>query len=339
LGDIHFLNNQFKEAIVRYDQAIVADGSDAIIWNNRGKAKLNLEDFKGAITDFDKAIQIKSDYTRAYLNRGTARFRMEQYAATIEDLEKAKANEGVDAELWRMLGVSAYLTGKKELAYESLEKWVQTGARNGKALLYLGLLTAERNDSKRTVEYLTWAEKEGEKDVQLYETRGKMFFQDQQFEKCIADLLIAKQHTKLGLTSYEQLALAYLALKKEDDAVDYLETAFQMQSKNQTILFELGNARFKKSDFTGAVSVYDQAIGAGLNNEVVFNNRGKAKLKAGLVKESIVDFDRALGIKSDYVTALRNRATANYALNDFPAAIRDFAMIISKNEATAEDLF
>src|SRR6478752_6920343 len=133
------MKNDFAGAIKNYDNAVKLGASDAILFNNRGKAKLNLKDAAGSIADFDKAIQLKGDYTKAYLNRGTAKYSLKDYAGTASDLEKAKA-EGETPEVLTMLAISNYMLGKKEVAKPYLDKAMQAGVKDGKVALYAGYL-------------------------------------------------------------------------------------------------------------------------------------------------------------------------------------------------------
>ncbi|MFO0505590.1 MAG: hypothetical protein ACK5X6_01910, partial [Chryseotalea sp.] len=78
---------------------------------------------------------------------------------------------------------------------------------------------------------------------------------------------------------------------------------------------------------------YDKAIANGANDEIIYNNRGKAKLNAGMAKESISDFDRSISLKNDYTQAYKNRALANYSLNNFQQAANDMAIVVSRGQS------
>ena len=99
------------------------------------------------------------------------------------------------------------------------------------------------------------------------------------------------------MTIYEALSLSYIASQKENEALPHLEKAASLESKNKDIYYLLGNSRFKQTNYKGAIDAYDKAISLGANDEVIYNNRGKAKLNAGMLKESIADFDRSIGHK------------------------------------------
>ena len=62
---------------------------DAIAYNNRGHAKLELEDYKGAVADCTKAIKLKPDYALAYFIRGSSFGVIKQYKKAKSDFMRA----------------------------------------------------------------------------------------------------------------------------------------------------------------------------------------------------------------------------------------------------------
>ncbi|WP_216442288.1 tetratricopeptide repeat protein, partial [Arcanobacterium phocae] len=158
-------------AIQYYNKATTFPQADAVVFNNRGKAKATLGDFAGALPDYDKAISLKADYTKAYLNRGVVRFNQSDYKGSSEDLEKAKT-EG-DAEVLRMLGVSKYNLNDKTAAKNYLESASKAGLKDAKANFYLANLRFDAGEFKTAIDAYTAAEAGGEKDISLFEKRGK----------------------------------------------------------------------------------------------------------------------------------------------------------------------
>ena len=82
-------------------------------------------------------------YGKALLNRGTAKFALKDYEGASADLEKAKSSEGETPEVLKMLGISNYLLGKKDVARTYLDKALQAGVKDGKVSLYAGYLKYE----------------------------------------------------------------------------------------------------------------------------------------------------------------------------------------------------
>ena len=63
------------------------DNSSA--YNNRGAAKLGLNQNKEALEDFNTAIKLKDDYSDAYNNRGKAKMNLGDKTGACEDWHKS----------------------------------------------------------------------------------------------------------------------------------------------------------------------------------------------------------------------------------------------------------
>ena len=64
------------------------------------------------------------------------------------------------------------------------------------------------------------------------------------------------------------------------------------------------------------------------NDEVAYNNRGKAKYKLGKYQDAIEDYNKAIELKPDYVDAYYNRGIAKANLGKFQEAIEDCNKVI-----------
>jgi len=86
---ISFLAEDFKEQISASSHAIRLNPEFAPAYNNRGAAKVALEQYDSAIPDFDKAIAIAPEYAAAYSNRGGAKKELGQYEDAVRDCDQA----------------------------------------------------------------------------------------------------------------------------------------------------------------------------------------------------------------------------------------------------------
>ena len=76
----------------------------------------------------------------------------------------------------------------------------------------------------------------------------------------------------------------------------------------------LANLSFQTEDYVKAESLYTSAIGFGVSNETVYNNRGKARFNQKNYDGSIEDYSKALEINPEYKKAILNRGTSYYSL-------------------------
>jgi tetratricopeptide (TPR) repeat protein len=79
-------------AIANFNKAIELNPSLADANQNRGIAKLNLNDNAGAITDFNKVIELNPKLAGACVNRGSAKFGLEDIGAWPPTASMASRN-------------------------------------------------------------------------------------------------------------------------------------------------------------------------------------------------------------------------------------------------------
>ncbi|MBI2900574.1 MAG: tetratricopeptide repeat protein [Planctomycetes bacterium] len=108
------------------------------------------------------------------------------------------------------------------------------------------------------------------------------------------------------------------------DQISWLGKAVEWAPGYSEAWTDLGNAKFAKGDFDGAISAYDRAVVLGGANAHVYYNRGTSRKSKGDFKGAIADLDRAIQLKAGFADAYNNRGTAKCALGDFDAAIADF---------------
>jgi len=78
-----------KKALGYLNQAIGTNQNDAKVYNDRGIAKMNLDQYQQAINDYNQAIKLYPNYAKAYNNRGIAKMNLGQYQQAINDYKQA----------------------------------------------------------------------------------------------------------------------------------------------------------------------------------------------------------------------------------------------------------
>ena len=72
----------------------------------------------------------------------------------------------------------------------------------------------------------------------------------------------------------------------------------------------LGNEKFSKGDYEGAVRSYSLCLGLKARNHVALSNRAMAYLKQNQYNNAEADCDTALTYEPDHFKSLQRRATA-----------------------------
>ncbi len=85
LGDQHYVDGDYKAAIVSYTEALASYNQNAYVYYNRANAYRKLGKNVEAIQDYSRSIQLNSSYMFAYLYRGTLLNEVGEYQKAVED--------------------------------------------------------------------------------------------------------------------------------------------------------------------------------------------------------------------------------------------------------------
>jgi tetratricopeptide (TPR) repeat protein len=131
----------YTEAIIDYNNALKHIPQDnsiifADIYNDRGLARLQLQDLKAAMLDFDMAISLNSNDYRAYFNRGCACGRNGDDFGALRDFSEVIRLKPSYALAYLNRGVARHRLGYHEGAIADLQKASQYFEYKGEKLAY-----------------------------------------------------------------------------------------------------------------------------------------------------------------------------------------------------------
>ena len=113
-GDKYGAIEQYKLAIQSYPPEDKINKSEA--YYNCGVIRRGMNDNKEAIKDYSAAIQLRPDYCKAYNNRGFAKLQMEDYQGAIDDFTQTIKYDNFQTEFTQMAlgnrGIAKFAIGK-----------------------------------------------------------------------------------------------------------------------------------------------------------------------------------------------------------------------------------
>lgn len=126
LGHVAMARGDFAGATDHYTRALAAHPDLAMLYYNRGTARLAGNDDRGARNDFERAIQLNPRYSAAYTNLGVVHQRLGDVAGAISAYRRAivadPANLDARANLARRLAATGDLQGARHELQELLRR-------------------------------------------------------------------------------------------------------------------------------------------------------------------------------------------------------------------------
>ena len=88
-GNVSYAKQDYRRAIMEYNEAARLNANYAEIYNNRGLTYYHLHDYAAAERDLSKALDLNVNFSYAYNNRGIVRAAMGKLDAAIDDYTRA----------------------------------------------------------------------------------------------------------------------------------------------------------------------------------------------------------------------------------------------------------
>ena len=130
---------QHEAAFTDLDEAIRLKPDYAISYNNRGKVKNDLGQHEAALTDLDEAIRLKPDMAEAYNNRGNAKMGLRQHQAALADYTKAIDLKPDMAEAYNNRGLTKNNLGQYQAALIDLDESIRLKSEYANAYCNRGI--------------------------------------------------------------------------------------------------------------------------------------------------------------------------------------------------------
>ncbi len=137
----------WQNSITLYDHTLKVTDYNALIYNMRGAAYVDIGNYKPAIEDFDRTIEINRGFADVYINRGNAYNRLGNYKQAIEDLSRAIEIKPDYAEAYLNRGFSYNGLGNYKQAIEDYGRAIEIKPNHVNAFFNRGLLYLNQGDN------------------------------------------------------------------------------------------------------------------------------------------------------------------------------------------------
>ncbi|TKY88060.1 hypothetical protein EX895_003156 [Sporisorium graminicola] len=340
-GSQHFSSKQYSKAIDAFTSGYELDPTDSTFLTNRAAAKMSLKMYKSALSDCQLAKDIQARQSpdgvaqpKTLIRLARCHLYLGNPSGALSVLNPVVSAAGLDdatlkqaAQLQKQANsVADHLASFHSLSAQG--DWSVAGFALDQAQSYAGLSESDVP--------LTWRIMRA--TVLLHKNNLD------QANSVIADALRADSSNPEALLVRARILLAkgetakavahcQAALRSDPEqsgARDLLKKCRRLEAKK-----EEGNTAFKQGDHAAAVERFTEALAIADENAerdgpaqgfkaILYSNRATANSKNGDHTAAIADCDAALRLDSGYVKALRTRARALLATEQYEDAVRDF---------------
>ncbi|TMW98753.1 hypothetical protein EJD97_003519 [Solanum chilense] len=331
MGNEHYKNGRFEQAIALYNQAIAINPKNACYYSNKSAALLSLNRLIEAVIECREAIQLDPFYynaqyrlARLYLRLGEAEKALEHYEKSGPKVDRRDISEAQNLKRMIHSCIEAHSVKDYVKLLHMSENALSSGADSAPQLFAMraeALMTLRRHEEAYTI-------------IQ----KGP------DFKTCLSTRIIGSAKTAYFLIIQAQV---YTLVGRFDDGISTAQEAAKLDLSNEIIAIlrrikgvasarVKGNEFFKESKYIEACCMYTEGLEQDPYNSVLLFNRATCRIKLGQFEKGLEDCNAALVLRPSYTKARVRRADCYVKLERWEAAIQEFEMMLQEKQGDEE---
>ncbi len=289
---------KYQEALEAFNKAVEIDPGDMRIWYERGLCLEKLNEHEEALNSFSKALEINPKFSKALMAKGNVHMEMEHYDDALKEFNRVLKLEPNNHEALYKKAVIEYRKGNYEacekdvdeaLKYQKKEEYLVLKkdccktVKNWNCVISVAddilEINARNVDAFRDLAHAYLKIGKVDSAIATYRRALEIFPDDETFLYELKDVLL-KEAEKGDIGRYADvvevskrilainpedfrslldIANAYVAMEKYDDAEDYLLRALNIK-RTKEVYDALGDLYLKKKDYKGALKYYAESL-------------------------------------------------------------------------------
>jgi tetratricopeptide (TPR) repeat protein len=330
-GKVRAAAKQYEKAIVDYSEAILANKSHTMYYNNRAECYFHLGRHEEAMRDLERAHELcpnsvtalhlkgmifhaKKNYLEAidcyskaitdkgtnpifYFNRGESYRKLKMYSECLEDYSTAIKLDSHDVDNYNNRGNVYFAMGKYQQAIDDYSSCI--GIQSSFSIFYFN--------------------------------RGNCYFQMKKYREAVSDFGKAIELNPNYIKAYNKRGLALTFLKDFQLAlIDYSNVIQNYKGENVSYLYNRGNCYYELGMFSEALQDLDRVLIQNDKYDLAYNRRGIVFYRMKNYKDAISNFTKAIDLCTTNPIYFCNRGDSYYYSKNYPEAISDFNLAILK---------
>jgi tetratricopeptide (TPR) repeat protein len=273
-GNLLYRDGKIDEAILKWQEAIIADSTYSFAYNNIGIALYDRKQYSEAVEYLKRAVVFDTTYAKAFNSLGNTYLALGEYENARTAYQSAIKYEPQSAENITNLGNVYLALGEYDQAMETYDRALAINANHAPALNNRGL---------------------------ILQRRGKMDDAIESFRKAIkADSQFPDAYANLGALYLQREDPDGIYLKT---AFDYLSRAEKIDGENQVIKFNISLCYLRQENATKARQALLELQKKNPNDPYVQYALGHTYAQANLYEQALKSFTQAFTLDPDYTEA------------------------------------
>jgi protein O-GlcNAc transferase len=324
------------EALVNYQQALIADPDNFDALLGLGILNAQLGSFEEAVSILKKAATVQARHFAVNYNLGKALQGLKRYDEALASYDEALHVDPDDAEVYNLRGMVLKELIRYEDAIRSCDRAIALKPDYAEAYCNRGnALGSLRRFEDALVAY-DQALALKRDYVEAYYKRGLALQHLQRYEDALASYDRAIALKPDYAEAYINRGIILQVLNRYADALTSYDRGIAFKPDYVDAYNNRGMVLQFLKRYADALASYDRAIALKHDHTEVYNNRGIAFLDLQRYEDALVSFDQAVALKPDYSDAYYNRGIALNHLKHHEDAFASFERAIALKPDYAE---
>ena len=292
-GMVHSQKNEFSDAIRYFEECLLIDSNNDVIYSNLAFSFLSLDNHNKAIENFEKAALINSGSFQYHFQLGDLYYKKGNFSKAIISLEKALALDDSNTQTYINLS-ACYGEENNERAIVLMEKLISFDPENSSYIRVLSILYLQFKDYENALKYLksflnympddpianhdlgiiyyilndyslavNYFNKslEIEPDSHLsWLNLGKTYRKQYNYDDSIEVLLWSENLEKDSIATLNELASCYFETNQKELSLEYITKSLSLDSDNLTTLCLKADLLRNEYKFSESETFYKKVI-------------------------------------------------------------------------------
>jgi tetratricopeptide (TPR) repeat protein len=323
-GYVHYLADQYEEALADLGEAVRLVPEEAEYWADRAETYRLMERYEEALADLNRAIELKPDYAWAIASRGETYRQMERYEEALADFNRAIE---LDSDYAWAIASRGQTYGQMERYEESLADFncaIELKPDDAVVIANRGVTYGQMERYEEALSDFNCAIELKPDDAVVIANRGVTYVRMERYEEALTDFNRAIELKPDDAVAIANRGETYRLMERCDEALADFDRAIELKSDYDWAIASRGVTYRQMERYDEALADFDRAIELKSDYDWAIASRGLTYRQMERYDEALADFDRAIELKPDYDWAIANRGETYRLMERYDEALADF---------------